>query len=68
MIAELIAANMFLMAIVGSIIYQLIIAITIEFQVEPSWQKLITGLLIVFILVIKKLESNSKPKKGIVTK
>jgi len=57
MIAELIAANMFLMAIVGSIIYQLIIAITIELQVEPSWQKLITGLLIVVILVVKKIES-----------
>lgn len=57
MIAEMIAANMFLMAIVGSIIYQLIIAITIELQVEPSWQKLITGLLIVVILVIKKMEN-----------
>ncbi|WGL59611.1 hypothetical protein QEJ31_13855 [Pigmentibacter sp. JX0631] len=57
MIAEMIAANMFLMAIMGSIIYQLLIAITIELQVEPSWQKLITGLLIVLILVIKKMES-----------
>ncbi|KAB8040991.1 hypothetical protein GCL60_03395 [Silvanigrella paludirubra] len=57
MIAELIAANMFLMAILGSIIYQLIIAITIELQVEPSWQKLITGLLIVVILVVKKMEN-----------
>ena len=57
MIAELVAANMFLMAILGSIIYQLIIAITIELQVEPSWQKLITGLLIVVILVVKKMEN-----------
>lgn len=63
MIAEMIAANMFLMAIVGSIIYQLLIAITIELQVEPSWQKLITGLLIVFILVIKKMESTKGVQK-----
>lgn len=62
MIAELVAGNMFLMAILGSIIYQLIIAITIELQVEPSWQKLITGLLIVVILVVKKIES--KKTKG----
>lgn len=64
MIAELIAANMFLMAILGSILYQLIIAITIELQVEPSWQKLITGLLIVLILVIKKIE-NIKGAKAV---
>ena len=64
MIAEMIAANMFLMAILGSIIYQLLIAITIELQVEPSWQKLITGLLIVLILVIKKMENT----KGVKTK
>ncbi len=64
MIAELLALNMFIMAILGSIVYQLIIAITIEFQVEPSWQKLITGLLIVVILVVKKLES--KKSKGTV--
>ncbi|APJ03573.1 ABC transporter permease [Silvanigrella aquatica] len=63
MIAELVAGNMFLMAILGSIIYQLIIAITIELQVEPSWQKLITGLLIVVILVVKKMES--KKTKGL---
>ncbi|WP_397600823.1 ABC transporter permease [Silvanigrella sp.] len=64
MIAELVAANMFLMAILGSIIYQLIIAITIELQVEPSWQKLITGLLIVVILVVKKME-NIKGAKAV---
>ena len=60
MIAELFSKNMFLMAIVGSIIYQFIIAITIELQVEPSWQKLITGLLIVAILVMKKIESTRR--------
>ncbi|KAB8033758.1 hypothetical protein GCL57_03375 [Fluviispira multicolorata] len=64
MIAELIAINMFIMALFGSIIYQLIIAITIELQVEPSWQKLITGLLIVVILVVKKLE-NKKIKGSV---
>ncbi len=56
MIAELLAINMFIMAIVGSIFYQLIIATTIELQIEPSWQKLITGLLIVAILIVKKIK------------
>ncbi|MES2614556.1 MAG: hypothetical protein V4591_03980 [Bdellovibrionota bacterium] len=60
MIAELFSWNMFMTAILGSIIYQLIIAITIELQVEPSWQKLITGLLIVAILVVKKIEGAKK--------
>jgi len=60
MIAELFTMNMFMMAIVGSIIYQLIIAITIELQVEPSWQKLITGLLIVAILFMKKIEGTNR--------
>ncbi len=56
MIAELFEKNMFIMAIVGSCLYQLLIAVTLELQIEPSWQKLITGLLIVFILFLKKLE------------
>ena len=60
MIAELFSMNMFIMAIVGSILYQLIIAITLEFQVQPSWQKLITGLLIVVILVMKKIEGTKR--------
>jgi putative ABC transport system permease protein len=60
MIAELFSWNMFLMCILGSILYQLLIAITIELQVEPSWQKLITGLLIVLILVMKKMEGKKR--------
>lgn len=56
MIAELFALNMFLMAIVGSILYQFIIAATLELQIEPSWQKLMTGLLIVIILFLKKVK------------
>lgn len=60
MIAELFSWNMFMMAILGSIIYQFIIAVTIELQVEPSWQKLITGLLIVAILVMKKIEGTRR--------
>jgi putative ABC transport system permease protein len=56
MIAEMIAGNMFFMAILGSVLYQLILAITIELQIEPSWQKLVTGFLIILILFIKKLE------------
>lgn len=60
MIAELFKWNMFLGSILGSIIYQFIIAMTIQLQVEPSWQKLITGALVIFILFLKKFDQ----KKG----
>jgi len=56
MIAELFQWNLFLTSILGSIVYQAIIAMTIQLQVEPSWQKLITGILVIFILFLKKLD------------
>lgn len=59
MIAELFEKNMFIMALVGSCLYQLLIALSLELQIEPSWQKLITGLLIVFILFLKKLDKSN---------
>lgn len=60
MIAELFKWNMFLVSILGSIIYQFIIAMTIQLQVATSWQRLITGLLVIFILFLKKFDQ----KKG----
>lgn len=40
--------------IIGSIIYQAIIAATFEFNVDPEWNKLITALLIVFMIGLKQ--------------
>lgn len=59
-LGELFTIPVFFASIIGSILYQLIIALTIELQVDSSWQKLITGLLIIFILVLKKIQ-----KKGL---
>ncbi|MGE0009399.1 MAG: hypothetical protein AB7F19_02555 [Candidatus Babeliales bacterium] len=41
--------------LLGSILYQGIIAATFEFQLDPSWNKLITALLLVALLSIKQL-------------
>ncbi|MBX9703053.1 MAG: hypothetical protein K2X39_02760, partial [Silvanigrellaceae bacterium] len=62
MIAELLAINIFFTSILGAIIYQLIINTTIEMQIEPSWQKLITGLLIILILLVKRFGNNQKKR------
>lgn len=40
--------------IVGSIMYQALIAFTFELQLDQDWNKLITALLIVFLIVIKQ--------------
>lgn len=42
-----------LVLIVGSIIYQTIIALTFEMQLDQDWNKLVTALLIVVLIVIK---------------
>lgn len=40
--------------IIGSIIYQAIIATTFELNVDPEWNKLITALLIIFMIGFKQ--------------
>ena len=40
--------------LIGAILYQAIIAATFEFNVDPEWNKLITALLIIFMIAIKK--------------
>jgi putative tryptophan/tyrosine transport system permease protein len=40
--------------LIGSIIYQAIIALTFELQLDQDWNKLITALLIVLLIVIKQ--------------
>jgi putative ABC transport system permease protein len=39
--------------LLGAIAYQAIIALTFEFNVDPEWNKLITALLIIIMLIIK---------------
>lgn len=43
--------------LVGAILYQAIIAATFEFNVDPEWNKLITALLIILMIALKKHSS-----------
>jgi len=40
--------------LIGAIVYQAIIATTFEFNVDPEWNKLITALLIILMIALKK--------------
>jgi len=40
--------------LIGAILYQAIIAATFEFNVDPEWNKLITALLIIIMIAVKK--------------
>jgi len=40
--------------LIGSIAYQAIIALTFEMQLDQDWNKLITALLIIFLIVLKQ--------------
>lgn len=44
--------------LVGSLVYQGIIAVTIELQVDPTWNKLIAAALIVLLVCIRKHQSH----------
>lgn len=57
MLGEAIAKIVGLNALVGSIIYQAIIAITFELNLDQDWNKLITALLIVALLAIQRRKS-----------
>jgi len=43
--------------LIGAIAYQAIIAATFEFNVDPEWNKLITALLIIIMIALKKHSS-----------
>lgn len=40
--------------LIGAILYQAIIAVTFEFNLDPEWNKLITATLIVLMIILKK--------------
>jgi putative tryptophan/tyrosine transport system permease protein len=50
--------------LIGAILYQAIIAATFEFNVDPEWNKLITALLIIGMLTIKKHSNFFMPRKS----
>lgn len=49
--------------LLGAILYQAIIAATFEFNMDPEWNKLITALLIIFMIAIKKHTHLLMPKE-----
>jgi putative tryptophan/tyrosine transport system permease protein len=53
-LAELLSATFGFNLIVGAILYQLIITATFECNIDPEWNKLITALLIVILIAVKK--------------
>jgi putative tryptophan/tyrosine transport system permease protein len=53
-LAQTLSANFGIALIVGSVIYQALIALTFELQLDQDWNKLVTALLIVFLIVIKQ--------------
>ncbi|HJZ23569.1 MAG TPA: hypothetical protein VJ201_03880 [Candidatus Babeliales bacterium] len=51
----------------GSIIYQAIIALTFEFQLDQEWNKLITALLIIILISAKQLSEKKGKRDSHVT-
>lgn len=60
--AEAFSNRFGLVLIIGSIIYQTIIALTFELQLDQDWNKLVTALLIVILIVLKNYVRNSNVK------
>lgn len=54
MISEIIGASFGIMMVLGPILYQALIAITFELEIDPTWNKLITAALMVVLFIIQK--------------
>lgn len=54
MLAQTLSSQFSLALIAGSIAYQAIISLTFELQLDQDWNKLITALLIVLLIIIKQ--------------
>ena len=50
--------------LLGAILYQTIIALTFEFNVDPEWNKLITALLIIVMISLKQYSTLLNGKKS----
>ena len=46
--------------LLGGILYQVIIALTFEFEIHPDWNKLITATLIIITLFLKQITQKEK--------
>jgi ABC-type uncharacterized transport system permease subunit len=57
-LGELLATSFGFSIIFGSILYQLILTLTFEFQINQDWNKLITALLITGMLLSKQAIKN----------
>lgn len=53
-LSETLGKNFGFNLLVGAILYQAILAATFEFNVDPEWNKLITALLIILMITLKK--------------
>lgn len=53
-IAQSLSKQFGIALLIGSIIYQALIALTFELQLDQDWNKLVTALLIVMLIVIKQ--------------
>jgi len=53
-LAETLHTNFGFNLLIGAILYQAIIAATFEFNVDPEWNKLITALLIIIMIILKQ--------------
>lgn len=58
-LADTFSASFGINLIIGSIIYQAIIALTFECNVDPEWNKLITAALIVLMIALKQSKVRS---------
>lgn len=58
MIGSAIYRSSLLAAVTGSLIYQLIIVLTIELCIPPVWNKLITAVMIIILLAMKQPRRN----------
>lgn len=53
-IGNVVCGNRMIGVVVGAVVYQAVIALTIEMQCDPAWNKLITALLIVVLVAVRK--------------
>jgi putative ABC transport system permease protein len=62
-IAQTISSKFGLSLIIGSITYQAIIAMTFELQLDQSWNKLLTAILIILLILFKQYLDQHHPKE-----
>lgn len=63
-LAQTFSKNFGFAIIIGAVAYQAIIALTFELQIDQDWNKLITALLIILLIVIKDLLNQNYTSKN----